>query len=375
MSKNKNIVYVFGFGRKNRLNNKEKTAKEFFYGWHYIKNKFENSVIIEMKHPDDNNFLFQNILNYLDKVLRKLTRLPIYTKDIVNLKNFRLLKDCQKILFTTDLLIISFLPLLLISKMFSKKEVYVIVMGLFGRESENKTINFFQNLYIKLVVSQTDRFIFLGKPEKNNAVEKFPNMHKKFTFLPFSIDYDFWNNFDDISNEERDGILFIGNDGKREYDKVFEIAKMLPDINFTFISSNINASELKNIKVVKGNWNNNYLSDEQIRDYYLSSKITFLPIKNSLQPSGQSVTLQSLACGTPVIISHTDGFWDESFFQNNKNIIFNYEESVDSWISLINKTYYNDDLIKEISKNGKATIKKQYNLDMFHKNLEEIIGI
>tara|TARA_X000000368_G_scaffold418195_1_gene416977 strand:- start:1618 stop:2745 length:1128 start_codon:yes stop_codon:yes gene_type:complete len=375
MSKNKNIVYVFGFGRKNRLNNKENTAKEFFYGWHYIKNKFENSAIIEMKHPDENNFLFQNILNYLDKVLRKMTRLPIYTKDIINFANFRLLKDCQKILFTTDLLIISFLPLLLISKIFSKKEVYVIVMGLFGRESGSKTINFFQNLYIKLVVSQTDRFIFLGKPEKINAVEKFPNMHKKFTFLPFSIDYDFWNNFEDISYEKRDGILFIGNDGKREYDKVVEIAKRLPDINFTFISSNINVSELKNINVVKGNWNNNYLSDEQIRDYYLASKITFLPIKNSLQPSGQSVTLQSLACGTPVIISHTDGFWDESYFQNNKNIIFNYEESVDSWISLINKTYYNDDLIKEISKNGKATIKKQYNLDMFHKNLENIIGI
>ena len=37
------------------------------------------------------------------------------------------------------------------------------------------------------------------------------------------------------------------------------------------------------------------------------SKITIIPLKNTLQPSGQSVALQSMANGTPVLISKTDG--------------------------------------------------------------------
>ena len=39
--------------------------------------------------------------------------------------------------------------------------------------------------------------------------------------------------------------------------------------------------------------------------------MTIIPLKNSIQPSGQSVALQSMACGTPVVITETFGFWDK----------------------------------------------------------------
>ena len=44
-------------------------------------------------------------------------------------------------------------------------------------------------------------------------------------------------------------------------------------------------------------------------------------MKDSLQPSGQSVTLQSMSLGIPVLISKTVGFWDFSKFRDEENII------------------------------------------------------
>ena len=45
-------------------------------------------------------------------------------------------------------------------------------------------------------------------------------------------------------------------------------------------------------------------------------------MKESLQPSGQSVALQSIACGTPVLITKTGGFWDNKNFKDKDNIFF-----------------------------------------------------
>ena len=51
---------------------------------------------------------------------------------------------------------------------------------------------------------------------------------------------------------------------------------------------------------------------------YENSKLTIVPLKNSIQPSGQSVSLQSMSMNTPVIITKTDGFWDSKYFRHKK---------------------------------------------------------
>ena len=56
-----------------------------------------------------------------------------------------------------------------------------------------------------------------------------------------------------------------------------------------------------------------------LKDLYHNNRLTILPIKNTYQPSGQSVTLQSMAVGTPVLITKTEGFWDKNNFIDKKN--------------------------------------------------------
>ena len=63
---------------------------------------------------------------------------------------------------------------------------------------------------------------------------------------------------------------------------------------------------------------NNFIQNPANMEVYKKSGLTIIPLKNSYQPSGQSVTLQSMAVGTPVMITKTDGFWDLNSFANNK---------------------------------------------------------
>ena len=156
----------------------------------------------------------------------------------------------------------------------------------------------------------------------------FPKYSKKFKFLPFSIDTNFWEQQDiDVTLNKK--ILFIGNDGNRDYDLFFKIAEAYPEIPFTCITNNINKSQVpKNCRLISGNWNESLLTDDEIRNYYAESRIVIIPLKETFQPSGQSVSLQSMSSGVPVIISKTEGFWDTELFLN-KNIVFVDDNSLE----------------------------------------------
>ena len=96
--------------------------------------------------------------------------------------------------------------------------------------------------------------------------------------------------------ERTDDILFVGNDGFRDYDFLKHLINNLPEINFNLVTTQINESELnfKNFNLFKGNWGAPILTDEELSDLYSKSLLTIIPLKESLQPSGQSVALQSI---------------------------------------------------------------------------------
>ena len=101
-------------------------------------------------------------------------------------------------------------------------------------------------------------------------------------------------------NKKKEGILFVGNDGKRDYNFLIKLSQHLPELNFTVITNQELNFNTTNVRYIKGNWSDQLISDESLREIYSKSKLTIIPIKNSYQPSGQSVALQSLSCNTPI---------------------------------------------------------------------------
>ena len=95
----------------------------------------------------------------------------------------------------------------------------------------------------------------------------------------------------------------------------------MPDVNFTIVSKNVDTYKFgPNVTVHNGSWRSEELDDSFIRKLYHNSSLTILPIKETFQPSGQSVSLQSMSCGTPVMITKTKGFWDNENFIDGKKL-------------------------------------------------------
>ena len=358
------VTFVFLSDRKKRIEGDDPYAKEFFYAYHYIKDDYKNVEIIELNDSKD---------SILDKLLRKLTDLPFFSSKIINRKNFKSLLETKILILTNQRVGFSTLPLLLILKILKRIRVNVFIMGLFDKKTNYKIKDFFRSIFLGILILFTNKLIFLSKGEYEYASRKLPLWKKKFIFIPFSIDTDFWK-FVEKNNKDKE-ILFIGNDGQRDYKFVLELAKYLDNLNFTFVTNKIIAEDIssKNVKLIQGFWGNDNFSDQFIHNLYTSASVTIIPIKESLQPSGQSVALQSMSSGTPVIITKTKGFWAPNDFKNEKNILFASSNELIEWKNKIELIINNKELSQSISFKARETIDKAYNLDIFYKKLSEII--
>mgnify|MGYP001455322035 FL=1 len=131
---------------------------------------------------------------------------------------------------------------------------------------------------------------------------------------------------------------------------------------------------MKNVEVLDGQWGSDKITDLDLKKIYQNSRITIIPLKESTQPSGQSVALQSMSMGIPVIISKTEGFWDKENFFDNENILFIQKNNLEEWTEKIENLYNNEKLIKQVSEVSIATIKKNFKLEHFNLRLLSYIG-
>tara|TARA_B100001029_G_C15060319_1_gene457870 strand:- start:157 stop:1248 length:1092 start_codon:yes stop_codon:yes gene_type:complete len=362
--KTKKITFVFLSDRKKRLETGDSYAKEFFYSYHHLNSRYKNVKIIEFDNSKD---------SFLDKLLRKLSDLPFFSSKIINKENFKILLKNNVLILTNQRVGFSILPLLIFLKIIKRLKVNIFIMGLFNKKTNYKIKSFFRSIFIGVLVFFTNNIIFLSEGEYKYAINKLPFWKNKFIFIPFSIDHDFWK-FKEKNNDKKE-ILFIGNDGQRDYKFVIELAKHLSDFNFTFVTNNISNEDIQsdNVTLINGSWGNKEYSDKFIHQLYTSASATIIPIKESLQPSGQSVALQSMSSGTPVIITKTKGFWAPNDFNDNTNILFATNNELSEWENKIYSIINDKKFSKKIASNAENTIKNKYTLDIFDTKIENLI--
>jgi glycosyltransferase involved in cell wall biosynthesis len=126
---------------------------------------------------------------------------------------------------------------------------------------------------------------------------------------------------------------------------------------------------LTNVKCIKGSWKEKDLSDSDLKNLYTSSKVSIIPLHNSTQPSGQSVALQSMSLGIPVLISNTEGFWDKDLFEHEKDLVFVDPSDLRNWVLQIESIINDESKQGKIVANAKNKVLSNYNLHQFHKNL------
>ncbi len=376
VNKNTNVTYLFVSGRKNRIVSDKIYSKEFFYSYHFVKKYYSNVEILEFNDVKNVYRITANTLKFIDKTLRKITKLPFFMTEIINYVNFKKLYTTDILVATNDRIGLSIMPILFIKKLVFRKQISnnMFVLGLFSNISNSSVIRKIQKIILGLCFRVYDNFIFIGKSEYEYAKENNRKFERKFHYIPFSVDFNFWNT-SNLPKKNDDYVLFIGNDGYRDFDKVIKIAKNLQNVNFCFVTNQIKKEDRlpSNVKLIEGHWNYEILSDEELKEIYNNAILTIIPLKDSLQPSGQSVALQSMSSGTPVMISKTSGFWDFDHFTNLENIVFIEDNSVKNWCMQINSLIKDPNTLKAIANNGLHTIKNYFNLEIFDYKVLDII--
>lgn len=361
----KNITYIFTENRKNNYLSESIQAQEFYYS---LTSFDPHEYSIEIIEFEVSNKILNLPLKILDEFFRRFVSLPFYSAKLFSFKNI-------KILYKTDHLIMvnesvgcsSFILLILFKKLFRFKS-HLFVMGLYSKKIRYSQFTSLHNFFIKLLVSYLDNVFFLGKNELQKA-NKLHKNQKKLNYFPFSVDTNFWEN-NNIKLEDNSKIIFVGNDGNRNQNLLIEIATKLNNYEFVFVSQlpMIKTLNLSNVEIIHGKWGVGQIDDIELKNFYSKSRLCILPLNNSTQPSGQSVTLQCMSLGIPVMISKTDGFWDTDVFINDLNILF-IENNISNWINSIETNYSDISKLKNLSKNAQLIVRKNFNLESFHKKL------
>lgn len=136
--------------------------------------------------------------------------------------------------------------------------------------------------------------------------------------LWFGADAGYWTPGE---SSGRSDILAVGNDSRRDYETLIRTARLCPEREFQIVTRRDLGGDLPgNVRVIRGNWKEGGVSDAALRELYRGAACVVVPLLESVQPSGQSVAMQAMLCGAPVVMSRTSGWWGGSVLREGRHI-------------------------------------------------------
>lgn len=168
------------------------------------------------------------------------------------------------------------------------------------------------------LLRRTQTMLF-GDAEQEPFQRFFALPPESVTVNHFGVDTAFWHSA--VSPGKGGYVLAVGNDGRRDYATLLAAAAKIAAPIRIVTQRQLPTPLPPNVTVVSGSWHGAELSDEELRALYQGASCVVVPIVKTFQPSGQSVTLQAMACGCPVVLTDFPGLWSEEQLQEGRNVL------------------------------------------------------
>jgi glycosyltransferase involved in cell wall biosynthesis len=121
----------------------------------------------------------------------------------------------------------------------------------------------------------------------------------------------------------------------------------------------------------RGSWHGSELSDEKIRELYQRARAVVVPLQPTNQPSGQSVTLQAMACGAPVVLTETEGLWSREQMVEGRNVLLVRPGDSAQLAARVQEVIGDDATIARIGKAGRETVEQSGNIEFFAQRIAD----
>jgi len=263
----------------------------------------------------------------------------------------------------------SLMYMLFWQKIFRTKTKYVLLNVGFNRTLLVNKDKKFKFKIINWLLGELDWVVCLSNYQKKFFEEFVPSLRGEVSFVPLGVDTSYCR---PIYEGRKNFILSAGRDNGRDYKTVVDVARLMPEEEFHIVASKRN---LKGVTDIPGNVKVFFdLSFEKLLVEYEEARILLLithkdDYSDGSPDSGQTVLLDAMASGLPVIASRKEHLKD--YVKEDKEFL-----AVDFYDSLgIKKTIerLNDkNMAQNMAQSAREVVENRFSTENMANQLAEV---
>ena len=184
----------------------------------------------------------------------------------------------------------------------------------------------------------------------------------------FGVDTTFWR---PDRQQGGDYILAVGNDVRRDYALLLQLARRMKE-RFVVVTRQNLGQLPPNVEQVRGDWHAQALSDADLRKLYQEAMLVVTPLQESVQPSGQSVCLQAMACGKPVVLTRTTGLWSQEMMRDGENVLLVPPGDLEALHQAVSHLIASPEARESLGENARRTVCDTADISLFASRLEAL---
>lgn len=213
---------------------------------------------------------------------------------------------------------------------------------------------------IRRALTGLDHVFFLAPADRDAAVVRYGLAPERTSILTFGVDTEFWR---PLPTEPASNFVFaIGHDQNRDFDCLAAAPGQNPTHIVTSLPVRI-PQGTSHVKLSASNFTGaGPISDVELRRLYNRACAVVVPLKDVHQPSGQSVTLQAMSCGRPVILSRIRGLWAPHLLVDGENCLLVTPGDAEELGRAITRVRTDKALSERLSAAARATAVKFFGL-------------
>ena len=279
----------------------------------------------------------------------------------VALRNLSVLKRARVVISTVDS---CGLPLALLKRLgLLRGRLIYISQGLSDRVAAYGAGRWLSRSYRGLLLG-VDELVVLSAGAREGLAAWLRVPAERICVLPFGTDCEFWRNTAPAG--ERGKVVSVGSDSGRDYPTL--LAAAAGRLPLHIITRQPLASA--------GHSNLVHSTDHsplELRDIYSSAAFVVIPLLDRSQPSGQSATLQAMACAKSVIITRTRGWWGEPFLRDGEACALVPPGDVSALRDTMRRFWSEPELCRRMGQTARETVVAHFSENQMAAALDRLI--